>query len=220
MIQQYFEEFETDKIIREKFFPDFNYKGTMVEVGAATPEFLSVSHHFRLNGWRCICIEPNPIFAELHRQRGNEIYQLACSDQDKDAQDFEIVHEDNAYEKNEITDHSFSSLSVKQGYKNVDPKFGTRKISKTKVNVRKLDTILADLKIESVDFVSVDTEGWELEVMKGFNTAKYKPKLILLENFLHDPNYAEYMQGIGYSLLGKMNWNYVFVPAANIRPAP
>jgi hypothetical protein len=59
-VKQYFAEFNTDKIIRETYFPDFNYKGTMIEVGGGTPSFLSMSKHFKLNGWRTIIIEPNP----------------------------------------------------------------------------------------------------------------------------------------------------------------
>lgn len=45
-----------------------NYIGTMIEVGGGKPDFLSMSKHFKLNGWRTIIIEPNPIFAEFFYQ--------------------------------------------------------------------------------------------------------------------------------------------------------
>jgi hypothetical protein len=70
-------EFETDKYIRETFFPDFDYKGIMVEVGAGPTVFYSMSKHFRDYGWRCVCIDPNPKFVSEHKKEGNEIYQLA-----------------------------------------------------------------------------------------------------------------------------------------------
>jgi len=53
----FYAEFETDRIIREKYFSDYTFKGTMVEVGAGLPDFISVSKHFRDNGWRCICVD-------------------------------------------------------------------------------------------------------------------------------------------------------------------
>ena len=44
----YYAELNTDKVIRENYFPDFEYKGIIVEVGGATPDFLSMSKHFKL----------------------------------------------------------------------------------------------------------------------------------------------------------------------------
>ncbi|MFA5248856.1 MAG: hypothetical protein WC415_06635 [Patescibacteria group bacterium] len=41
MVNKYYAEFETDKVIRENYFSDFSFKGVMVEVGAATPDFIS-----------------------------------------------------------------------------------------------------------------------------------------------------------------------------------
>ena len=76
MIKQYFAELGTDRVIRESYFPDFSVSGTMIEVGGGTPEFLSMSRHFKLNGWRTIVVEPNPEFVKLHRKQGNnEVYE-------------------------------------------------------------------------------------------------------------------------------------------------
>jgi hypothetical protein len=75
----YHAEFETDKFIRETFFPNLDYKGIMIEVGAGPTTFYSMSKHFRDSGWRCICIDPNPKFVESHKKLGNEIHQVACS---------------------------------------------------------------------------------------------------------------------------------------------
>ena len=36
-------------------------------------------------------------------------------------------------------------------------------------------------KDKKIDFVSIDVEGHELEVIKGFNLKKYKPSIIVIE---------------------------------------
>ena len=112
---KFYAEFDTDKIIREKYFSNYDYKGLIVEVGGATPEFLSMSKHFKDNGWRSIIIEPNPSFVKQHKNVGNEVYEFACSYEDKDGE-FTIVHQEvNAY-GGTVTDHSFSSIDVKENY--------------------------------------------------------------------------------------------------------
>jgi FkbM family methyltransferase len=172
----------------------------MIEVGAGPPEFYSMSKHFRDNKWRCVCVEPNPKFIEQHKQLNHEIYQYACSNEEKTSQ-FQIVNTGWNHSVNGI---SYSSLTPK--YDIVD-QHTTETIE---VSVIKLDTLLTNLNIESVDFVSIDTEGWELEVMQGFSADKYKPKVILLENYLYDENYVSFMKERGYVLDTALKYNYIF----------
>ena len=207
MNELYFAEFETDKFIRKTYF-DGVEKGVMVEVGGGTPEWISMSRHFKINGWRCIIVEPNPKFVKQHQDIGNEVYQYACSYEEKDDCDFEIVHY--CSRNGEIDDHSFSAIKVKENYMIRE---GVSTLSKTivKTNIRKLDTILIKASIDYVDFISIDVEGWELEVMKGFDTTKFKPKVVLLENFCFDNAYIEYMNNIGYKLDHSIQYNYIFI---------
>jgi FkbM family methyltransferase len=183
--------------LKSKFFNDHN-NGIMVEVGSAGPEFLSQSKPFRDIGWRCICIEPNPEFVKMHRDIGNEIYEYACSYEDKDDVNFEMVTQP----INGITYESFSSIEVSErlaltGYSNGKKDLS---INTIKVNVRKLNTILEEVKVSKVDYVIVDVEGWELNVMKGFSTSKYRPKVIVLENAFADTyqEFSDYMLNFGY----------------------
>jgi FkbM family methyltransferase len=210
-MSNFYGEHDTDKIVRETYFPDYSYKGIIVEVGAATPEYLSTTKHFKENGWRAIHIEPNPKFAKQHMEAGNEIYEYACCDKDEDNVDFTVVkiNENNNNNINKVTDHSFSSFNVKESYKNIDTKFFDG-LSKEiiKVKSRRLDTIFNEINIESIDILSIDTEGWELEVMKGLS--KVKPTIIILENVLHEPSYNEYMKSVGYTLDQIIIHNYIY----------
>ncbi len=196
----YYAELETDKYIRETFFPDYSYKGIMVDVGAGPSEYISMSKHFRDNGWRCICVEPNPKFIEAHRKDGHEIYEYACST--KDGEDsFTIVDGD---EKDPRAGICYSALRVKYKMPSTLP------MVEIKVKTRTLNSLLEELNIKKIDFLSVDTEGWEVDVMEGFDVDKYKPKVILLENYYDEVSYVEYMQKRGYRLEHKISYNYIF----------
>ena len=203
MKEIFYAELKTDKYIRETFFTDYSYIGTMVEVGAGPPEFYSMSKHFRDNGWRCICIDPNPEFVKQHQELNNEIYDIACSNEEKYSI-FNIVNmESMAGQNNGI---SYSSLKVKYEY-NINEKYNVIEIP---IRIRKLDSLLEELDIKNVDFISIDTEGWEIEVLMGFNIKKYSPRIILLENFLYLDSYVEYMIENGYKLNQKIDYNYIF----------
>jgi FkbM family methyltransferase len=208
---KFYAEFNTDKILRDSYFSDTEYKGTFVEVGGATPDFLSMSKHFRESGWRTIVIEPNPNFSQMHRDVGNEIYEFACSYEDKDDVDFTVVKQDVITSSGVITDHSFSSLEVKDEYiKKTGFKLTDSNTKKIKVNVRKLQTILSEIKIEKVDILSIDVEGWELEVMKGIDTNLIKCRYIVLENLYDNISYSDYMTSIGFNLVQKIEYNHVY----------
>lgn len=209
--QRYYAEHDTDRILRERFFQDLDSKGIMVEVGGGTPDFLSMSKHFKDSGWRTIVVEPNPAFVAQHRKCGNEVYQYACSAQDKSGVPFTVVSQEVEAYGGVVTDHSFSSIELKPGYAALMPSAATTK--QIIVEVRRLDGILHGLGITRVDLLSVDVEGWEIEVLQGLDTRRIECPVIVLENFNHDPSYAVYMQGLGYELALKIEYNYVFTKA-------
>jgi FkbM family methyltransferase len=207
----FYAEFSTDKIIREKYFPDYEYKGTIVEVGGATPEFLSMSKHFKDNGWRSIIIEPNPNFVKQHKEVGNEVYEYACSYEDRDGE-FTIVEQHvNAY-GGVVTDHSFSSINVKQSYlEKTNFNLTDLNTKIIKVKIKKLDTILSEINVNKIDILSIDVEGWEIEVMKGIDTKNIDCKMVVVENFLDDKSYVDYFESIGYFLSENINYNQIYL---------
>jgi FkbM family methyltransferase len=195
-----------DLLILQKYFNNESNK-IMVEVGAATPNYISMSKLFRENGWRTICIEPNSEFVKLHKEQNNEIYEYAISDHIEKNVDFEIYSVSNKYNENAISDHSYSSLGVKPRYNN-RPEYIRKKI--IKVNVITLDYLLETLNIQHIDFLSIDTEGWEMEVLRGFDSNKYQPKIIMIENVGHDNLYVKYMNSINYKMVKSMAVNEIY----------
>jgi FkbM family methyltransferase len=206
----YYAEDGTDRYLRETFFRDRGY-GVMVEVGAAGPTFLSMSKHFRESNWRVIAVEPQPKFIEQHRKARSYVLPFACSDRDEDDVEFEVVYQPAEYNGGKITYESFSSLGVTDEYRKHNPSITSTFI---KVNVRRLDTLLAQEKISSIDLLSIDVEGWELQVLAGFSAEKYRP-VIVMENFTRDPRYVSYLEGRGYQLYSERFPNQIFTPVGS-----
>jgi hypothetical protein len=71
-----------------------------------------------------------------------------------------------------------------------------------RVDVRRLDTLLADhaSDVERIDLVSVDVEGWELEVLDGLSFERYRPSVLIVENLFGDVAYRDAMAARGYVL--------------------
>lgn len=213
----YYAEGQIDRIVRETFFEDYSRRGVIVEVGAAGPEYLSISRHFREAGWRVLAIEPNPAFCDLHRQESFEVLQYACGDHDEDCVDFEVVHQPAKYKGGHITYESFSALRVLDSYRALNPNIVTRTI---KVDLRRLDTILAvhTPDVRKIDILTIDVEGWELDVLSGFSLQVYGPDVVIMENLMGDRRYRLYMREHGYCIHRVVPPNEIYVPVSPASP--
>jgi len=199
-----------DRVIHEHFFSGIT-DGVVVDVGAARPDFLSVSAFYRRLGWRVIAIEPNPVFCQMHRDAGFEVLEFACGERDEDAVPFEVVDSHGAaYRGGSVSFESFSSLRVKDSYRALQPELDVRRIE---VDMRRLDTILAEHApdVRHIDLLSVDVEGWELEVLSGLSV-EYAPRVLIVENLFDDDRYREALLARGYELWGRIEPNDVYVP--------
>ncbi|HEV7239990.1 MAG TPA: FkbM family methyltransferase [Thermoanaerobaculia bacterium] len=207
-----------DLLVQQRFFPEAKGR-VFVEVGAARPDYLSMSALFRSSGWKVLLVEPNPEFCALHRAAGHEVLQYACADFEADDLSFSVVDSrGEAYRDGHVSFESFSAISVKDSYRRLRPDLEIRQIP---VQVRRLDTLLRSHApdVEKIDILSVDVEGWELEVLKGLSMDRYRPTVIILENFLDDPGYSQYLARAGYVLWRRSSPNDVYVRAEELSPA-
>ena len=188
----------SDEFIRNHIFTDYQYKGLVIEVGGGSPDTISFSKHWRNNGWRSIVFEPNPNYYNEFLKQDLECYNLACSDKDDQDVDFSIVNCNNEL--------SYTSLGIRYDCFDAE-KFVVDKI---KVNTIRLKTFLKQNKIDKIDILSIDVEGWELEVMKGFDPTTVDCQIIILENFQHDPSYTVFMENIGYKLVIENKHDYIY----------
>ena len=201
---------DVDRLIEAFFFRDLTVPGIFVDVGAAGPDFLSVSSRFRERGWRVISVEANPEFCRQHRERGHEIYEFACGASDQDNVDFQVVNsQGRKYMGGDVSFESCSSLHIKPEYA-ADAR--GLEITNIKVSVRTLNTILREhARVEQFDILSVDVEGWELEVLQGLDLGRYAPKVLVIENLFAGAAYHAALEKVGYTLWQNIAPNDVYL---------
>lgn len=209
-------EHRIDEIVYDAFFAH-RRDGVLIEVGAAGPDYLSISASFRRRGWKIVSIEPNPRFCAQHRRRGYDVLEYACSDHDQDDVAFTIVDSQGAeYLGGKVSFESFSSLGIQGKFTDLFNQVKSRASVETiLVKTRTLDTILAvhERALTRVDLLAVDVEGWELSVMRGLSQEQLLPQVVILENLFADPEYHDYMAGRGYRLWQSISHNEIYVRA-------
>jgi len=195
-------DYETDLAIQKYFEP--GYIGTCIDIGAGVGTERSNTYYFEKNRWTCLCIEPNPDLYRHMRMYRRLALNLACSNYDKKSAPFQV------YVVNHDNQEAISSLVVDQRLVESHKEI-IDKTYEIQVEVKKLDTILSKINIEKIDFISIDTEGTELDVLQGFDIERWKPKLLVIENNFNDTKLKEYFSKFGYILSERIGVNDFYV---------
>jgi FkbM family methyltransferase len=140
-------------------------EGLYVDVGASSPIDDSVTQLFYERGWNGFNIEPIPErAAELRRARPRDITIEAAAG----ASDGEI----DLYRTQGVGGLSSASLSGVVTPENSWP-ITTRRIT--------LDSVLDRYGVHEIDFLKIDVEGHEREVIAGLDLTRWRPKIIVVE---------------------------------------
>lgn len=202
-------QFDTDRIIYERYFPDLNYKGNCIEVGAVDGLEFSNTLFFERNGWNCLCIEPQVTFFEMLKNNRKLSINYAVSAEDKDDAVFTTVYMrypggqgSYAYYNREeyVQCSGISGLAVD---KRLLEKFSAEgfqvKTEDVIVKTRTLDWCIKNhFNHDVIDFISIDVEGSELDVLKSFNVNDHNIKLLVIENNFNDNHIEDYLKQQGW----------------------
>jgi len=141
--------------------------GFFVDVGCFHPLFYNNTWKLYKKGWRGVNIDIDAVKIEVFDIRRPDDINISCAVSNKNG---EIdCYQDGDYSLTTTIDKDFSE--VKGGYK------------KKTVLSKSLTSILDSTKYKStcIDFLSIDAEGSDLDVIKSLDFDRYLPRLIAIE---------------------------------------
>lgn len=159
-----------DQIIESLLKISIRNSGYYVDVGCNHPIFISNTFSFYRKGWRGICIDANKSLVNKYsylRPRDKAVHALV-SDQDKQLEFLQY------------TNDVLSSVdpSLEKEYLNI----GQNVEKRVKTETQTLTSILDEYSApKEFDFLSVDAEEHDFQVLNSLDFDKYNPKLIVVE---------------------------------------
>jgi FkbM family methyltransferase len=144
--------------------------GFYIDIGAGHPVHDNVSFAFYLKGWRGITVEPNPALARLSEAVRPRDYghQVLVGEAPGEAT-FYLVEDF----------HGFST-TVESHARAARTEFGKGAQALT-LPVTTLAALCAQHAPASIDFLKVDVEGAEREVLLGGDWQRFRPKVVVVE---------------------------------------
>lgn len=206
---EYFSQNGQDKYLYETFFKD-KKDGVFVEIGAYDGIRFSNSYFFENSlGWSGVCIEPNPEAFEKLKKNRRCICVNGCITDFNGTADFLWI---------QGPGHFLSGLIDKY-----DPRHMER-VEKTllehggkkelvKIDCLLLEDILKQNNIAHVDYLSIDTEGGEIDILRSINLKNVDISIIGIEtNFPENKvEVRNYLEPMGYKLVKRVGADDIYV---------
>jgi FkbM family methyltransferase len=162
---------EGEDLILERLFENQD-TGFYVDVGAHHPRRFSNTFLFYKRGWRGINIEPNPDALKLFNRHRKKDINVECGVADTDGKLSYFMFNEPALNS---FDRSLSEQRQDSRYRIVDTKT---------IAVRKLSAILEEFMPTGtpIDFMSIDVEGYDLQVLQSNDWTRFRPACVLVES--------------------------------------
>jgi len=194
--RNYFAQFGEDRILDAIFL--HRRDGNCIEVGANDGITDSMTYHFELMGWNCLVVEPIPELAGRISEKRDCIVENCAASSSEGETSFFVAEEALGMSGMDLTRDRRKQIVRAGGA-----------LKEIKVRKKTLDAILEESDFGRIDFVSIDVEGHELEVLKGFSLERHRPRILLIEDNSNqtDPTVQSYMKGKGYVLFRRTGVN-------------
>jgi FkbM family methyltransferase len=143
--------------------------GFYVDVGAGHPVADNVSFWFYLQGWRGLVIEPQADLAGVYAHvRPRDRIVCGLAGRAAGEADFHVVERLHGFSTMDES-HARGAAAFGAGYR-------TRRVP-----VRTLAALCEEHAVERIDFLKVDVEGAEADVLAGADWRRWRPRVVLVE---------------------------------------
>jgi FkbM family methyltransferase len=188
-----------EDVLLRRVFPDGSV-GRYLDVGANDPVLGSVTKHFYDRGWRGVNVEPIPgLFDRLRADRPRDVnLNLGLSDREG------LL---TFYESPAIPGWSTFSAGLAASYR--DRRIELREHA---VPVTTLALVCEEHVGGPIDFLKVDVEGFERQVLAGNDWVRWRPRIVVIEDAWPE-SWEPLILGAGYLLARRTRMNRYYVRA-------
>jgi FkbM family methyltransferase len=189
--------------ILSQFFGDKN-NGFLVDIGAMDGVTYSNSRYLiEHKSWSGILVEPHPLYyknlSDLYKDNDKiSILNVGC---------FNVEKEVDFYIYSTGIDSSVSTMSDVFKKRVIDH-HGDKFRETITVKTQTLNNIISN---NVVDFLSIDAEGVDMEVLESNNWTKNRPRLVCVEHSMDINVLLNFMMHIEYSVYSKTDGNTFFI---------
>lgn len=180
-----------------------------LDIGTNHPQVINNTYFFYQKGCSGVCIEPDPdLYREIKKYRPwDTVLNAGIGAGDRTQAEFY-----------RMTASSLSTFSRSEAER--FSASGRQKIEEVvPMSLLKINDVIRSHFPQRPDFISIDTEGWDLEILKTLNFQKYRPAIFCIETLTYDENKKEqklyniikFMQEKNYLVYADTYINTIFV---------
>lgn len=179
-------------------------EGYFIEIGAYDGVSLSNTLLLENHGWSGICIEPLPkVYAELVKNRKCKTYNCAVDN---------VSGKTLSFVEADMLSGDIDRIDLDR----IKQEFGVDKLKETiKVETQNLTEILIDAGAPKfIEFLSLDTEGSELDILKGLDHSLFTFGYISVEHNYKEPVRSQiknFLVSKGYTFYKENKWDDDYV---------
>lgn len=172
-------------------------QGVFLDIGANDGISFSNSLLFEEKGWAGVCVEPHPVIFETLK-KNRHCHQLNACIADKDRIVNFLVVEGKSHMLSGILEFLDERHQAR-----IDKEVAETGGCKRTIEIEALSpaTLLKRFELDRVDYLSIDTEGCELAILKTFDFKKTPVRIIGVENGARSPELFRYLSSVGYTLV-------------------
>lgn len=203
----YQSQYGQDRFLNETFFKN-RTNGTFLDIGAHDGKTLSNTFFFEKTlNWQGLCIEPHPKVFNALKENRSCILVEGCAWKEDTTKTFRMIEGYSemlsglvdSYHPDHITRINAEVSSMNQTLSDIE------------VKCYDISKLLLDNNLTSIDFLSIDIEGGELEVLKCIDYTKVEIGIILVENNYKDQELRTFLDSKGYNFVSELAIDDVFV---------